>query len=676
MRISIMCGFVIGLSCSSVSADRLLETLIVSGIQPEDQLPLTSSNTRIDRAAQLPGLRIDSAELLQGLPGVQSDSRSNYAQDTRVTLRGFGARSAFGVRGIDLSVDGIPLTTPDGQGQLSNVYLDEIAAVEVLRGPVAALYGNGAGGVIALQTRAPTDKSLGVKIVAGENDLLRRSAQAQWREGQLAARAQFSRFDADGERAHSSAEREQAGAQLYYTSQGGIEAVLRLDSSRDPLLQDPLGLTPEQWREDPTQQNPASERFNTRKEINHRQTSLSLRQATGNDRWQAALWRGTREIRQYLAFAGSAITSAGGVVDLERDFSGISGNYSHDFALLGSPATATVGVELAGTEDRRQGYINEMGVPGPLRRDELGEVESRDVYSLIQWQPAERWQLFMGARHSDVEFEVKDYFIVEGNPDDSGGKDFDEWSSALGVSYQLNQNWSLFASSGRGFETPTLTETAYRNNSTGLNTALEASRNRQHEAGLRFAENDMAEFTLSIFSIDTTDEIVVDQSLDGRTTYRNAADTERRGAELEGNLIFSEAWSARVSVNYIEAEYSAGDWDDNFLPGVARKNHYGQVRWQPLLNEHLTLSLAVQHRSKVATADDNQIFAPAATTADFAVSSRFTLGDWDLSGWLKLANLADKDYVGSVIVNQGNGRSFEAASGRNVSAGVHFNYRF
>src|SRR5690554_7483294 len=159
MRISIMCGLAIGLSCSSVSANTLLETLIVSGTQPEEQLPLTSSNTRIDTAAQLPGLRIDSAELLQGLPGVQSDSRSNYAQDTRVTLRGFGARSAFGVRGIDLSVDGIPLSTPDGQGQLSNVFLDEIASVEVLRGPVAGLYGNGAGGVLALHTRAPEERS-------------------------------------------------------------------------------------------------------------------------------------------------------------------------------------------------------------------------------------------------------------------------------------------------------------------------------------------------------------------------------------------------------------------------------------------------------------------------------------------------------------------------------------
>src|SRR5690606_17296179 len=113
----------------------------------------------------------------------------------------------------------------------------------------------------------------------------------------------------------------------------------------------------------------------------------------------------------------------------------------------------------------------------------------------------------------------------------------------------------------------------------------------------------MTEFTLSIFSIDTSDEIVVDQSVDGRTTYRNAADTERRGAELAGNVIFSDAWSARVSVNYIEAEYSAGDWDGNSLPGVARNNHYGQLRWQPLLNEHLTLSLGVQNRSKVATAD-------------------------------------------------------------------------
>lgn len=664
--------FVTSVNAGAGSASTL-ETLVVTG---SPSMPLASSTVEIETVDQLPGLRIDSAEILQGLPGVQADSRSNYAQDTRVTLRGFGARSAFGVRGIDLSVDGVPLSTPDGQGQLSSVLLDEITSVEVLRGPVAGLYGNGAGGVIGLQTHAPETSQIGARLSAGEDNLTRQSVTGQWRDGKWGARVQAAHLETDGNRPHASAERRHAGAQVYYTSDTGVEAVMRLDTSRDPLLQDPLGVTETQWREDPHQSNPMAELFNTRKEITHQQASLTLRQQRGAGRWQTVLWQGEREIVQYLGFAGDAITSAGGVVDLQRDFSGANGNYSHDFTLLAQPATVTLGAEISHMEDRRRGYINQFGVAGDLRRDELGEATSRDIYSLLQWQPATRWQVFGGVRHSDVQFDVDDYFVVTGNPDDSGKKSFAEWSSAFGVNFLLDEQWTLFASAGRGFETPTLTEAAYRNDTTGLNTALDAADNRQQEVGVKYRQGDSVAMDLTVFTIDSNNEIVVDQSLNGRTTYRNAAETERQGIELSGDISLADSWSLRLSVNYLDAEYSAGEFQGNNLPGVARENHYAQLRWQPLMDERLTLSLAAQHRARVATSDANETFAPASTTADIALSSQLPWGNWALGGWMKLANLTDEKYVGSVIVNQNNGRAFEPAPGRHFSAGIDVAYRF
>ncbi|ARU29705.1 TonB-dependent receptor domain-containing protein [Cellvibrio sp. PSBB006] len=650
-----------------------LETLVVTG---SPAMPLASSTVELATRDQLPGLRIDSAEILQGLPGVQADSRSNYAQDTRVTLRGFGARSAFGVRGIDLSVDGVPLSTPDGQGQLSSVLLDEITSVGVLRGPVAGLYGNGAGGVIALQTSAPDQTRLGTRLSVGEDNLTRQSVTGQWRDGNRGARIQAANLETDGDRPHASAERRHAGAQVYYTSDSGIDAVLRLDTSRDPSLQDPLGLTEAQWREDPHELNPMAELFNTRKEITHRQVSLTLRQQRGEGRWQTAFWQGSRDVVQYLGFAGDAITSAGGVVDLQRDFAGANGNYNRDFQFLAQPATFTLGAEVSQMEDRRRGYINQFGVAGDLRRDELGEAVSRDIYSLLQWQPATRWQVFGGVRHSDVDFDVDDYFIVTGNPDDSGEKKFAEWSSAFGVNFLLDEHWTFFASAGRGFETPTLTETAYRNEATGLNTALDAADNRQQEVGLKYRAVEGVSVDVTVFNIDSKNEIVVDQSLNGRTTYRNAAETERRGVELASDIPLADSWSLRVSMNYLDAEYSGGDVDGNNLPGVAKENHYTQLRWQPLLDERLTLSLAARHRARVAASDDNQTFAPSSTTADIALSSQIPWENWDMGAWIKLANLTDEKYVGSVIVNQNNGRAFEPAPGRNFSAGIDVAYKF
>lgn len=666
-------GLMLITSTSLWADSRTLETIVVTGAA---NLPLTSTTIEIETRDQLPGLRIDSAEILQGLPGVQADSRSNYAQDTRITLRGFGARSAFGVRGIDLSLDGVPLSTPDGQGQMSSVLLDEVAAAEVLRGPIAGLFGNGAGGVIGLQTRTPEANRAAVRLAAGEDNLNRQVVAGQWREGNWGAGLQVANMKTDGDRPHASAERRHAAAQVYYTTAGGVEAVLRLDTSRDPLLQDPLGLTEEQWREDPYQLNPLAERFNTRKEITHRQVSLTLRQQQGADRWQLALWQGSREVIQYLGFTGDAITSAGGVVDLQRDFIGANGNYSHDFHLLSQPATFTVGGEIAQMEDRRRGYVNQFGIAGDLRRNELGTATSSDVYSLLQWQPATRWQIFGGVRHSAVKFDVDDYFVVQGNPDDSGKKDFDEWSSAFGINFLIDEQWTLYGSAGRGFETPTLTEAAYRNDSTGLNTDLDATDNRQQELGIKYQTAERLFLDLTLFNIDSKNEIVVDQSLSGRTTYRNAAETERHGVELAASLPLTETWSLRINANYLNAEYSGGEFQGNTLPGIAKENHYVQMRWQPLLDERLVLAVAAQHRGRVATGDDNQVFAPASTTADIALSSYLPRGNWDLGAWIKLANITDKKYVGSVIVNQNNGRAFEPAPGRNLSAGVEVAYRF
>lgn len=667
-------GAFLGLAAANASADGVIETLVVTA-SASDAVGLAAGTATIQVGEQLPGLRIDSAELLQGLPGVQADSRSNYAQDTRVTLRGFGARSAFGVRGVDLQVDGVPLTMPDGQGQLSSIALDGVNEVEVLRGPIAALYGNGAGGVISLQSRAPEHNQVELGYGAGNYDFSRPSLQGQWRSDNVGVRVQASRFTTDGHRAHSAAEKEQLGAQLYFTSANGIEAIVRLDRDHDSYLQDPLGLSPEQWRENPRQINSATELFDTHKTVDHEQFSLTLRQAQGQGRWQTTLWSGARDITQRLAFTGAGIGSAGGIVDLRRDFYGVNGNYSYDFMPAGTLLTATLGVELAAMDDRRRGYVNDFGVVGDLRRDELGQVNSCDVYSLLQWQPGERWQLYGGVRYSDMEFLVDDYFVVPGNRDDSGGRDYNQWSTAYGLNYRLDDQWTLFVSQGRGFESPTLTEMAYSSNNDGLNIALDAADNRQREAGVRF-DTATTELTLTLFEIDTASEIVVDTSVGGRTTYRNAAGTERQGIEFSGRLVLAKQWSVWINLNYLDADYNAGDWSGNQLPGIARDNHHAQLRWQPWTDDRLTLAFAVRHRSRVATGDENEVWAPAATTADIAVSSRIDLGDWAVSGWIKAVNLTDNNYVGSVIVNQSNGRSFEPAPGRHVNAAIAFTYQW
>ncbi len=443
-----------------------------------------------------------------------------------------------------------------------------------------------------------------------------------------------------------------------------------------------MGLSPERWREDPKAGNDRAELFNTRKRIRHQQGSVTLRQAEGEHRWQAALWQGQREVDQWLPFPGGDVTSSGAVIDLTRDFSGIRGSYTRDLTLLGGPLEATVGASLEQMEDRRRGYVNDQGTSGELRRDELGEVDSRDLHGILTWQPSSRWEITGGVRHSDLTFAVDDYFVVPaqgespGNPDDSGGREDDFVSVALGSSVRLSEQWEAFAGAGRGYETATLTEMAYRNEGSGLNTALSPAENRQVEAGLRWGLASAHRVTVSLFQIDSDDELVVDQSEGGRTTYRNAAETERWGLEAFGELHLAPGWWARFSASYLDAEYSSGPESGNRLPGIADSNLYGQLRWEPLQDERLGTALVARYRGEVATGDDNTVFAPSAMTWDWSVDSAFDWGDWLLSGWLKLENLTDEKYVGSVIVNQGNGRSFEPAPGRQVSAGLNLEYQW
>lgn len=653
-----------------VSAQTGIETLVVTGERHRG--PLEGVDL-LDVEELQPSGRTDAADLLQGLSGVQADRRSNYAQDTRVSIRGYGARAAFGVRGLDLLIDGIPLSMPDGQGQFSGVMLDGVTQMSVLKGPVAALYGNGAGGVIHLKSQAPSLSSLSLDSTLDESGAERHHIMGEFSGSEFGARVQAARFDADGIRPHSRAEREQLGAQFYYTFENGVKAQWRFDKENSPLLQDPLGLTQAQWQTDPYQANSSAEFFNTRKSIAHAQHALSFQDDDGDERWQLALWRGDRQIKQYLSQRGDAISSSGGVVDLDRTFSGANGNYSWDFTLASLPTTFTVGGEWAAMDDDRKGFINNAGIAGELRRNEENRAENIDAYAIVQIQASDKWEWLLGARQSRVKFSVDDNFIVTGkNADDSGNKNFNLNSASVASRYHLNNLLSVYASVGEGFETPTLTEMAYSNGDKGFNNSLDAASNQQQEIGIDYQSNKLV-MGLAAYSVNTRDELVVDQSTNGRTTYVNATSTQRAGVEFDGRYQINTQLDIRVSLHYLNAEYSAGQFDGLQLPGVAKTNHYVQMNWAVLPNDLLKLSLSGVHRGQVAANDNNLIKAPSYTTYDLAVAGKlnaYLALDW----WLKLENLADENVVGSVIVNQSTGRSFEPSMGRNLAAGIKISH--
>jgi len=647
------------------------ETVVVTATQSET--PWLTTAASIDRVSvenTLPSMKIDAGDALAGVAGIQADNRYNYAQDTRLVVRGFGSRAAFGVRGLQLNVDGIPLSMPDGQAQTSSIFLDSIDSLEVLRGPLATLYGNSGGGVVEWFSRKPTETALEWGGQFSENDTQRYNVNAQWATNTNQLQILASDFQTDGPRRHNSAERQQQAIRWYHQWDEQNRFVIRYDNNDAPLLQDPSALTPEDWREDPTQTVQRAIDFNTRKDIHHRQGSFSWFHESNNGGGLLSLWQGDRDIEQFLPFAGDDTTSSGAVIDVSRQFEGAHARWRQ----RGVNWSATVGAQLERQQDHRFGYVNDSGEKGDLRRNEFNWIENASAYLRFQWQLSEELSATGGVRYSDINYEVEDYFTDLDNSDDSGSSDFSETTAAVSVTWQFLPTSATYLSIGQGFETPTLTELAYRNQGSGLNRELGPSTNEQWEWGIKHQLPQDWRLHFAFFGIKSEDEILVDQSNDGRTTYRNASETSREGAELSINGALTQQLDLLLSYSYIDATFDNGPLQGNQLPGVAKSQGYLRLNWQP--TEQWLVQLAGQYRNETPVNDANDTFAPSYTTWDIAVSRDWQWAKSELDVWVRVDNITDKDYVGAVVVNQGSGRSFEPAVGRKASVGISWRRRF
>lgn len=652
--------------------------------QPSDPVVVTA--TRVDRPSlDIPAaidrlyaedvregrLQVNLSESLGRVPGVVVQNRHNYAQDLQVSSRGFGARASFGVRGIRLIADDIPASMPDGQGQAATFDLGSAGRVEVLRGPFSALYGNASGGVILVQTEdAPPVPTLEGALTAGSYGTRRAALKFGARAQGVGHAVNLSRFESDGYREHSAVRRDQLNTKLDLALGRGTGLTLVGMALHQPDTQDPLGLTAAQVAQNPRQAAPAALTFNTRKSVYHDQVGVTLgHEVQGVARLQVSAWGGGRDVVQYLSIplaAQSAPTASGGVVDLERVFGGIALRGQRDMAAGGRPLRLAAGLEYERMDERRRGFINNNGVAGALKRDEDNAVHASDAYVQAEWRFAERWSAHAGLRSSRVEFKTADNFIAAGNPDDSGSVTFEANTPVAGILYRLDALTSLYANYGRGFETPTFVELAYRSVGTGLNFDLVPSRSRHVEAGFKAVRPGLGRLNLAVFDIATRDEIVVDQSSGGRTTFRNAGRTERRGIEIGAESLLAGPFEARAAYTWLDAAF-ASDFGTaaagRQLPGVPEVQFYAEGAWRHA-PWGLRAALELLHRSRVPVNDANSEFAGSFTVANAVLGFEQRAGRWRLAEFLRVDNLADRAYVGSVIVNDGNGRFYEPAPQR------------
>lgn len=637
--------------------------------------------------------QINLSEGLGGVPGLLVKDRQNYAQDLQLSIRGFGARSSFGVRGVRLYVDGIPATMPDGQGQTSNIDIASIDRVEVLRGPASALYGNSSGGVIQVFTepgsRPPT---LEGAFTAGSYRTWRYGLKASGApapgEGGIEYLVSASRFTTDGYRDHSAARKNLGNARLTWRPDDASEITL-VANTVDLTAQDPLGLTRSQFEATP-RAAPLAAQYDTRKTVRQTQGGVHYKRRLGaDDELAAMVYYGQRDTRQFLAIPPAAQAnplSAGGVIDLGRDYGGADLRWTHRTQLGTLPLTWIAGLAYDTLDESRRGFDNftgpvsdpALGQQGRLRRDERNTVWNLDQYVQASVDLSSRWTVEAGVRHSTVSFSSRDRYVVGPNGDDSGSVRYERWLPVGALRYRATGTLNLYATAGRGFETPTLNEISYRPGGLpGLNLALQPATSTSVEVGARQKVGGGL-LTAAAFQTRTDDEIATATSSGGRATYRNAGRTLRQGVELGWTGVLHGHWQGQLAYSYLDATFRdnvpPGIAAGNRLPGTARHAIYAALGWQP--PRGFRAGAELRYLSPVYVDDRNSDRAPGYVVAGIGAGYVLPVGRWTVTAFARIDNLFDRHYAGSVIVNDGNGRYFEPAPGRNGSAGVTVSYAF
>ena len=667
---------------------QVTETVVVTATRiPQAGFELPAAIDAVDaRVIREDNAQVNLSESLNRVPGIVVQNRQNYAQDLQISSRGFGGRSTFGVRGVRLIADGIPATMPDGQGQAATFDLATADRIEVLRGPFASLYGNSSGGVVQVFTAdGPRVPTLDIGLLAGSYGQRRASLRFGGEAGGLNYIAGASRFETDGYREHSAAVREQFNAKLKANAGPGTITFI-VNGLEQPGTQDPLGLTRSQFAANPRQVDASAIAFDTRKSIRQKQGGLVYELSpTSRDRIEARLYYGARRVTQYLGQDGNTPLGSGGVVDLDRDFGGIGARWSRTLLEGERPLTATVGFDSDRLNEHRRGYVNNAGAQGALKRDEDDVVRNTDFYAQFEWTLSPAWVLSGGARSSQVRFDSSDHFIVGANPDDSGRLKFSRTTPVAGLLFKPGASWRFYANAGDGFETPTFAELAYRpGGATGLNFALQPARSRHYEVGVKARLGPDVRANVSAFRIETRDEIVTGTNAGGRSSFKNASRTRRDGIEFALEAKLAGGFEASAAYTYLDARFTraftSGAPPVNIpagrnLPGVPGSVFFGEVLWRHAASGfHAAAEL--RYSGRVHVNDANTDAAEAFTVGNMRAGFEQRGATWRLREFIRVDNVADRRYAGSVIVAEARGRFFEPAPGRNYLAGIEASLTF
>lgn len=614
-------------------------------------------------------------EALGGLPGVQVQNRFNYAVGERLSVRGFGPRAQFGVRGVKVLVDGVPATFPDGQSSIEHIDLGSLGRVEVLRGPASALYGNAAGGVLAFQTRRPHPGPFSQRVrgVVGSHGLVNGQVMASGTSGSVGYVVGAGRLTYDGFRPNpldlgktfGEAKRWNVNALLQRPMAGGRASIVLNGLLMD--AENPGSLSETQLADEGPIAFANNVRQRTGKELGQGQLGATWEGPLGSIEAELGAWGIARDVTNPIPPT---------IVVLDRLAGGARA------LLRGRTETGLgdlswgVGGELELQRDDRRNFVNESGEQGELTLDQLEHVTAAGAFFQARLAPVERVELSTALRYDRFSFDAEDRFVAAGDPDDSGGRVMDAVSPSVGVFVEMTPNLGLYGSIATALETPTTTELTNRpDGSGGFNPDLEPQRGVTWEAGVRGRVAERVGYEVSAFRTDVEDELVPFEVPEqpGRTFFRNAGSSRHDGVEAALRAVLTPHLSTQLTWSWVDARFEeyvveGEDLSGRPIPGLAPHRLEALLRWE---GNRWFADADAEWVDRIPVSDTRDDQAPSYWLLDLrgGLEGVRTAG-LELSPFAGVSNLLDESYIGSVAVNAFGGRFFEPGPGRTFHVGM------
>ena len=659
---------------AQTDTEAVLPTVEVSAPRLARELYATpAAVSTIDQDAIAQGQqRVRLDESLNRVPGVFLQNRDNFAQGQRISIRGFGARAPFGVRGITVMVDGIPYTLPDGQAQLDAIDLDSAERIEVIRGPSSVLYGNAAGGVIDITTADGRDNpGTRLRMGAGSDGYQKMALQNGGVQGDWSHHISLTALNVDGYREQSSTEKYLLNAKLRRElgSDRALTAIINLLDN--PRSEDPGALNAREVAEGRDQAAPNSLALDAGQTVDQQLIGLQYEDlSAGEGELYLKGFIAQRDFEQQLPFVGSSR------LGYQRDYMGASAEYHHEVTLGNLPLNYIVGVDaVRQKDDRFRNDVNPQGAVGEPLADETQTATSTGVFAQGDLALSELLTLSLGTRFDRVDLDVDDDFAADG--DQSGQRTFNEWSGSAGLSYRYRPQHQAYINTGTAFETPTFSEFANPAGG-GFNPGVEPQKAWNREVGLRGYIAPLAlDYDVALFSVRVRDELVpYDEG--GRTFYQNAGDTKRDGVELALGWQLADQWrldSALTLARYEFDEFATPSerFDGNRIPGLPEQTWVNQLTWENLDERFATLE--TEYVGDLVADNANETSVDSYWLVNLRVGDGWQLSQQTrLSAYVGLRNLLDEEHYSNVRLNGTFGRFYEPAPGRSVYGGVELSF--